>query len=193
MSYKLYIKDNLESITDEELERMLDALPEWRREKAMRFKFRQGRLECALGYHLLCDALAEQYGITESPAFEYGEHGKPILTAHPGVYFNISHCKSAVACVLSDSEVGVDVESMGRFNESLARYVLCDEEYELVMKAADKDEEFIKYWTKKEAVLKLTGEGLTDDVKSILNVYNNVRVYTRVNKEKAYAVSVSTY
>ena len=64
------IIDNLE-ISPEELEELINSLPEWRREEAMKFKRIQGRKESAMAYDLLRKMLGYE------PYFEYGSHGKP--------------------------------------------------------------------------------------------------------------------
>lgn len=38
----------------------------------------------------------------------YNEYGKPYLDN--GLYFNISHSKNVIVCVISDREVGIDIE-----------------------------------------------------------------------------------
>lgn len=164
----VYVLCNLSSITDLELETAIASLPEWRRELALKFKFVQGRKECAFSYLLLCRALREQFGIDEQPVFEYGEHGKPSIVGHPEVHFNLSHCKSALACAVSDQPIGVDIEMFGRYSESLARYCMSDSEVERIMSAYNPDHEFTKLWTQKEAALKLTGDGIADNIKDVL-------------------------
>lgn len=190
---KLYVMDELDSVSADELTAAIDSLPQWRREKAVRFKFEQGKKECAFSYLLLCRGLDEMYGIKDKPMFEYGQHGKPVIAGRQDIHFNFSHCKNAIACVLSDKDVGVDVERVGRFNDDLARYVLSDDEYNCVVSSSAPDQEFTKYWTMKEALLKLTGDGLTDDVKSVLSKYSNVVFETNVNKEKGYVLSIAEY
>ena len=94
--------------------------------------------------------------------------GKPAIEGHPEIFFNMSHCRSVAACVVSSSPVGVDVEEVREFKKSLARYVLNDEEYSMISSAPQPDREFIRLWTMKESCLKLTGEGITRDLKTVL-------------------------
>lgn len=163
--YKLYIDDNPLEI---DLDAALGAMTEQRRTQVMKFKHEQGRKLSASAYLLLCKALREVYGINEPPTFEYSEHGKPSIVGHPEIYFNLSHCRSVAACVVASSPVGVDVEDVREFKESLARYVLNDDEYAAVMSSSSPDKEFIRLWTMKESYLKLTGEGITRDLKTVL-------------------------
>lgn len=181
---------------------LMDMLPEWRREQALKFRHEVGRRECAMSYRLLCDMLREHYGIIEQPRFEVGEHGKPVLRfatpeaadAGAHLHFNLSHCRHAVACVLSDDgEVGIDVECLGRYKPSLAEYCMSDGELAAITGAEDADREFTLLWTRKEALLKLTGEGITDDTKTCLTSGRmlGVRMLSGCEKEKGYAWSVA--
>lgn len=157
-----------EHIDDFDLQAALAELSEQRREQALRFKFERGQRTCALAYLLLKRALYEEFGINELPLFEYGEHGKPLLVGHPDIHFNLSHCREAVACVVSRRPVGIDVESVSRYKESVARYTMNDEELAMIEAAERPEVAFIRLWTMKEARLKLTGEGITDDLKTAL-------------------------
>ena len=210
------MRDDLAAITSEELDAAIASLPDWRREKALRFKHEQGRKECTFAYLLLCQALKESYGITEQPSFRIGEHGKPELNFNDNqtvncqlstlnfqlsnvncqlstVNFNISHCKQAIACVLSETPVGVDVESIGRYREPLARRVLSPEEFTLVTSAPDPQIPFTRFWTQKEAIVKLTGRGIDDDLPNLLLKYNNVSLHTEEHLDKGYILSVATF
>ena len=189
---KYRILDNL-ALGSDELEERILALPEWRRILARAFKKEQGKKECTMAYQLLCQMLREDYGITAPPAFAYGEHKKPYLIDYPYIHFNLSHTKKAIACIVSDKPCGIDVESLGRYNERIARYCMCDEEMEQINASHDKDVAFISLWTKKEALLKLTGEGITDDLKTGLFSprMEGVTLETFVNEEKGYCVSIA--
>ena len=163
--YKLYIDENPLGI---DLDAALDLMSEQRREKVLAFRHEQGRKLSASAYMLLCKALNDVYGITEKPVFEYSEHGKPLIVGHPEINFNLSHCRSVAACVVSSRPVGIDVEEVREYKDSLARYVLNDDEYAAVMSSSSPASEFIRLWTMKESYLKLTGEGITRDLKTVL-------------------------
>ena len=158
-----------EHIDDFDLQAALAEISEQRREQALRFKFERGQRTCVLAYLLLKKALREEYGLTENPLFEYGPHGKPFIVGHPEIHFSLSHCREAVACAVSNRPVGIDVESVQRYRESLAQYTMSDEEQQLIAAAERPDVAFIRLWTMKEARLKLTGEGITNDLKTALD------------------------
>lgn len=189
----IYVNDNIEKISEKELEEAIKGLPEWRKAQTLRFKHHRGRVECAFSYILLCEALRER-GITEPPTFVYGregQEGKPSLAEHPEIHFNLSHCKHAVVCAVSERPVGVDVEALGRYSERLARYTMNEDEQAEIAAAEDKDVAFTRLWTMKEATAKLTGEGIGTNVREVLRNSYNIITRTRVNIEKGYVVTVA--
>ncbi len=185
----IYINDQLNDI---DLDAALAQLSDQRREQALRFRHEQGRRESAAAYLLLCQALEKEYGITEKPVFQYGEHGKPTIVGHPDIHFNLSHCRLAAICVVSDRPVGVDVESIREYRDSLARYTMNDEELEQIAHAVNPAQEFTRLWTRKEAVLKLTGHGLQSDMKTVLTHAGDVHIQTIVHP-RGYVYSVAEH
>ena len=151
-----------------DLQAALKEISEQRREQALKFKYEQGQRLCVLAYLLLKQALREGYGITENPVFEYNEHGKPSIVGHSEIYFNLSHCKEAAICVVSNQPVGVDVEGIREYRESLVNYTMNDEEITLIKSAENHAAAFIRLWTMKEATTKLIGTGISNDLKSVL-------------------------
>ncbi len=181
----IYLNDDLETF---DWQAALPLLSEQRRQQCLKFKHELGRKTCAAAYLLLCQGLRREYGIEEPPVFEYGEHGKPAIVGHPEICFNMSHCREAALCVLSDRPVGVDVESIRRYSESLARYTMNDREMLLILKARRPEVEFTRLWTLKEAVVKRSGEGIRNDMKHVLDGLKEAK--TEINEKKSYVFSI---
>lgn len=156
----VYIFDRLDQYTDEAYENHLSSLPTWRGEKALQYKKLDDRKRLVLAFVLLQRALREEYGITEVPEFMYNEFGKPSLPNLP-IHFSLSHCKNAVACAVSDHNIGIDVESVVPYNPDVARRVCTADELKMLEQSPNKDADFIKLWTMKEAISKYDGRGLT--------------------------------
>lgn len=188
----VYLNDDIDHF---DWQAALPLLSEQRREQCLKFRHELGRKTCAAAYLLLCEALRKEYGIHELPVFEYGEHGKPVLAGLPHIHFNLSHCREAAICVVSDKSVGVDIESIHRYSESLARYVMNDNEMEEILHAENPALTFTKLWTQKEAVVKLTGHGISNDMKSVLQDRvlegSTFEIQTVVNAEKNYVYSIT--
>ena len=171
-----------EHIWDFDLPSALEEISEQRREQALKFKFEQGQRLCVLAYQLLKQGLREEYGITENPVFEYNEHDKPSIVGHPEIHFNLSHCKEAAACIVSDQPVGIDVESIREYKEGLAHYAMNDEEVRQIEDSDNPAAAFIRLWTMKEATLKLVGTGISDDLKTAIDT--SIYKYTTVERQR---------
>jgi 4'-phosphopantetheinyl transferase len=184
----IYLDDDIAGF---DFEASLPLLSEQRRQQALKFKHDQGRKTCAMAYLLLCRALREEYGISECPLFEYGEHGKPAIAGRPDIHFNLSHCREAVVCAVADCPVGIDVESIRDFSESLVDYTMNAREVAQIRQAADPRREFIRLWTRKEAVLKLSGRGISNDIKNVLADFTGT-IETIDHPRLGYICSVAT-
>ncbi len=186
----IYIDDHINGF---DLETALTLLSEQRREQALKFRFEQGRRTCVLAYLLLMRGLRQEFGIEEKPLFEYGEHGKPRIVGHPEVHFNLSHCRQAVVCAVSHQPVGVDVESVREYKESLIDYTMNVDEQALIRRAERPEVAFTRLWTQKEALLKLTGEGISRDLKTVLSQASGVSFTTVERLDKNYIYTICKY
>jgi len=84
------------------------------------------------------------------------EKGAPCPVS--GNYWSLSHKPKYVAAVVSKDKVGIDIEEMKPRAESLFAHMASDEEWELKEKSWDT---FFRYWTAKEAALKVIGVGIS--------------------------------
>ena len=92
----------------------------------------------------------------------------------------------AAICVVSDKPVGVDIETIRPYKETLARYAMNDDELQLINGSAL---EFTKLWTQKEAVVKLSGRGITTDLKSVLTSFAG-ELQTTVTDNYVYSITL---
>jgi len=74
-----------------------------------------------------------------------------------GIYWSLSHKPKYVAAVVSSEKVGIDIEEVKPRTESLFARVAGDDEWALKKKSWDT---LFRYWTAKEAVLKVIGIGI---------------------------------
>lgn len=93
------------------------------------------------------------------------ENGKPYLKGHTNLQFNISHTKNLVLIAFSEYPVGVDVEQEERSSDMLQilEHFFSKKEIESFINQPEdmKNKAFYTGWTRKEALLKATGEGLS--------------------------------
>ncbi len=135
-----------------------------------RLHVEQDRLRFAAGRSALRTILGRIPG--EGPArleFEYAENGKPRLANREikdQLEFNVSHSHSlALVAVAWSRRVGVDVEQvreMADFGEIVERFFSQHERAAFAKIEHDqRTEAFFRGWVRKEAVLKVTGAGMS--------------------------------
>lgn len=124
----------------------------------VRFAVARSVLREILGAYCGCDPL--------QLVFTVGAYGRPSLAAHPDVSFNVSHSGERVLIALSMVRtVGVDIEAIDPALDwrALLELVCAPEEAQKILTARD----FYRCWTVKEALLKATGAGIGEGLKSI--------------------------
>ncbi|WP_414469028.1 4'-phosphopantetheinyl transferase family protein [Methanobacterium sp. ACI-7] len=94
-----------------------------------------------------------------NPSFETDEYDKPYLSNYPHIYFNLSHSENFVACAVSDSSVGVDIEFIHNIDLNLAKYYFYGSEYEYILNNKDSNKAFFEMWVLKESYMKMMGLG----------------------------------
>ena len=133
----------------------------------------------SLAASLLLKKDLEKEGICdEEVCFAEEGGGKPEVL-QKDLFFNLAHAQDLAVCVISDQEVGVDVERKDRLEGrkqnrklQIAKKILTPEEWILWEKAGCQTEELISVWTKKESYVKMTGKGLTVNLTTIDNLSN---------------------
>ena len=180
--------DDMSLCTDQEVERMIPLVPEPRRSQALGFKHTFGRFACLKSYLMLAELLKSEF-VLEEFRMETGEHGKPYIQDRPDIHFSISHCQKAIAVVVSDQPIGIDVESFRRFSDGLLDKTMNPDEKAAILSSEAPEEKFAALWTCKEAVFKMQGTGITDNLHHILS--GGVTTGTKINHEKGYALSVA--
>ena len=111
-------------------------------------------------YELLACAAKLVWGMDALPEIARAENGKPCLKDRPDLHFNLSHSGQWAMCALSDSSVGVDIETVRPRRENLPAYVFKGTEYGRYLALGGDWSAFYTLWTERESVIKYTGEGL---------------------------------
>lgn len=163
MKTTVYVLDKLDALPHGWYEKQVSSLPSWRAEKVLSLKKQEDRLRSVLAFALLEKALESSCNIHSVPEFSYGKWGKPYFENCP-IHFSLSHCKAAVACALSDTPVGVDVQDTIPFSPALAAKICSEEER---AQLEDAPALLTRFWTEKEALAKKEGKGLHADFRSL--------------------------
>lgn len=138
------------------------------RGRAGKYRFEEDRRRFVVARCMLRLILASCAGRDPRDlAFEPGPNGKPRLKGEPpaGLHFNVAHSGDIVAmAVVRGREVGVDVEVIRcpvPEMDAVRHYLSAREQAVIDALAGDMQARaFYRLWSRKEALLKATGEGL---------------------------------
>ena len=115
------------------------------------------RLDGRDGHRVGRELLAEL--VTPLPEILVTERGKPYFR-DSDLHFSISHTKNHAFCVVSQQNIGIDAEEMGRpVSPKLAKHVLSPTEFARYEASDDPDDTLLRLWVQKESYAKLTGRG----------------------------------
>jgi 4'-phosphopantetheinyl transferase len=149
------------------LRELYSTLSDEERNRAESFAFEHLRTRFSVSRGLLRTFLGMYLGISPRMIeFSYGRYGKPSLPGLDRFQFNLAHSDDlAVYAFALDCKLGVDVERIRNLTDigAIARRFFSAEE------AADLEsvelphrlDSFFACWTRKEAYIKATGEGLS--------------------------------
>ena len=108
--------------------------------------------------------------------------GKPYVT-HPDIFFSVSHSKNLVACIFSQVETGIDIEASRKVpNPVITRF----------FNKTEKEKDPLEIWTKKEALSKAFGSGLTNKILKTDVSENSVRFLNDTYYFKTVAINEYT-
>ena len=99
----------------------------------------------------------------EKIEYSYGRHGKPYLSQHPDICFNLSHCRTYIAIGLAlRTEIGVDIEYIRKIKnlDLITKKFFTSQEQKYIQKYDEKESIFFKIWVQKEAIAKALGESV---------------------------------
>ena len=186
-------------VTTDELEKLREFLSVDELERAEQFHFEKDRKRFIAARGTLRKILGSY--LNKHPrkiCFEYGSHGKPML-AHDidddDICFNLSHSGPiALYAVTLRKKIGIDIEYIRDYIsvEQIAGQFFSQNEISSLEKIDinKRSELFFQYWTRKEAFLKASGEGISfpmDQCDVSLISGNGLSLVTVQNNNKAIA------
>ena len=115
--------------------------------------------------HNLLRECLRTYGIDydEDTPVNKTKMGKPSLTEHPDIFYNLSHAKGISACIVTDRECGIDCEQIRQYRPNVAKRAFSASERELLesLSGEEQDIMFTRLWTLKESYVKAIGTGIS--------------------------------
>jgi 4'-phosphopantetheinyl transferase len=172
---------HLDSIPPNDIVELRSSLDSEEHRRAARFRFERDRQRYVATRGLLRCLLGAALDTPPSAlVFEYGSHGKPeIARDHEErkLRFNVSHAAGlAIFATAWERHLGVDLESLDHLAKKpadlfdFAMRVFSPREFEIwraLRDNATRRRALLRAWTRKEAYLKATGEGLRAELNRV--------------------------
>lgn len=151
--------------TAEGLAASLALLSPVERSRARRFRFGRDMRRFVEAHLFLRSVLGGYMGVgIHEVALHVAPSGKPVLAPEWGLHFNLTHSDAMAVCAVARHPVGVDVERLRPLPEALeiGRRFFSAAEVRALRQSSEGGlrKRFFTCWTRKEAYLKGTGEGL---------------------------------
>jgi len=143
----------------EDIVEVLPSFPKYFQEKVSKYRTWQDVQLSILGRLLLRVGLEKFFSVTDYEII-YSDYNKPLLKDSP-IKFNISHSAEMITCVMSKSDIGIDLELVKDIDVELFQNQMTNFEWVHVRDSANVLVSFFDLWTQKEAVLKADGRGLS--------------------------------
>jgi 4'-phosphopantetheinyl transferase len=146
----------------------LDDVSSERRNKIFRLHSINSRIMSLMTAVFVRQCISKATGIPpKALRFYHSEFGKPGLLDIDNFYFNVSHSEGCIAFVHSNKPVGIDTERVKGYDIRLPRRFFTEHERFMLDDAEDKNLEFCKIWTAKEAYVKMKGSTLANMIRHI--------------------------
>lgn len=167
-------------------------------ERANRFYFESDRMQFIVRRGILRQIISKYLEIdAKNLLFEYNSFGKPFLitdSLKQDFKFNMTHSKNmALYCISSQKNVGVDIEYLYKefeFQPIIDRFFSQNEKKFIENIAIDKQKEgFFKIWTRKEAILKALGKGISFPLEKIDVSFNEDNFKILINDDGQFKES----
>lgn len=174
-----WYKYNINDFTPRAYKKWYELLSEQKKLRIDSMKFDDDKKRSVAGEMLAKTTIGKYLNIpAEHIEIVQSNNGKP-YAVNFNIEFNISHCEEIVVCAINNTPVGIDIERIRPISPKVAKkfFTIAEQEYILGKTpcAEDYDTEFndvqlkrfFECWTAKEAYLKYTGEGLTDNLSAL--------------------------
>ena len=181
---KAYLFD-INSLNEESFNRLLLSVKNYRKEKIAKLSLKSSKY-LSLGVELLIRKACEDFEINYlNEEIVLNEYGKPSFN-NAKYFFNTSHSGRYAFCVISDVEVGCDIEEIKEFKPRVAERFFTDKENLYLEVAPDKNDMFYRIWTLKESYMKCIGKGFAEPINSFELEFDGTNFVIKHKKDYSF-------
>ena len=161
-----YIIKNINDYSEDELKNFYTKISEQKKDKINKYKNYKRKASSIIAEIIFSELLLKRNIFYDSLNYYKNKYGKTYLKNN-NLFFNISHSFDYVISVVSDKEIGIDIEKIRKTPIKVINQFATEIEKKYILSSNNNVEERIfKIYTLKEAYFKMLGLNLNN----ILNV-----------------------
>ncbi len=181
MEYKI---ENINNYTDKDINNFYPKLYKLKKEKISKYKHNNKKKISIIGDMLLCELLKRKNINYDNLDFYINYYGKPYIK-NSNLFFNISHSFNYVITILSNKEIGVDIEKIRKTPLNAINQFATEKEKQYILSSnIDVEKRIFQIYTLKEAYFKMKGTNLNDILKIEFIITDN-KIYCNDKSIKA--------
>ncbi len=172
-----YLIKTINDYNEDEIISFYNKINNFKKDKIDKYKNNKLKLLSIIGEILLKDLLLDLYNLNYSNLdFNYNNYGKSYIK-DKDIYFNISHSFDYIITIVSNKEIGIDIEKVRKTNLNTINYFATNKEKEYILKSNnDIEKRLFQIYTLKEAYFKMKGTNL-NNIFSVEFIIKNNKVY----------------
>lgn len=144
-----------------------------KREKIFKIKVKYKKVQSIIGEILLKELLQEKNISYKDLMFSTNDYGKPYIT-NSDIFYNISHSFEYIVTIISDKEIGIDIEKIRKTNlNCVNQFATPQERKYITANNQNIEKKIFEIYTLKEAYFKMKGNNLNNIKNVEFNIINN--------------------
>lgn len=166
-----YIIKNINDFNTNDIYNFYNKIPKIKKNKIDKYIKEEAKIRSIIGEYLLKCLLKEKNIDYSTINYYINDYGKQYIK-NINYYHNISHSYDYVITVLSDKEIGVDIEKIRDIRIDNIKWFASKKEKEYILKSNDNiNKRLFEIYTLKEAYFKSLGKNLNNilEVEFIIN------------------------
>jgi len=145
---------------------LLDSLPATERLRISRYKDPKEQQQRLTARLMLQQWYCRHMNAARLPELQYADTNKPGVE---GITFSTAHAGAMVVCAVTHGTIamGIDIEPLKEQEGRLLKDFFTAREWTMIQQAPAANEQLLTLWTRKEALLKASGQGMLADLPAI--------------------------
>lgn len=188
-----YIIKNINDYSDKEINNFYNNIYIEKKNRINNFRNELKTRQSVIGELLLSNLLDKYYNLDYNDLeFKFNKDNKPFIVNN-NIFYNISHSSNYVIAVVSDKEIGIDIEKIRETNIKSINYFASSKEKEYIF-SEDNNlfKRLFEIYTLKEAYIKMMGKSIFD-IKNVEFTISNNHIYCSDINVKCYSFIYDNY